>query len=219
MPGRQTPVHIPAPVQTLVQAAPLTHVPVASQVCGTFPEQRIDWGAHIPEQRGVVVLQTNPHAAPSLTKWPVPSQMSGCNPSHRRAPGLQSEHTPLPMQAVQVVASRQVPVASHVCETLPMQRPEPGTQVPVHLPPEQRNGHAVPELPQRPVASQTCGCVRLHRVALGAQSTQAPVRHAFAHAAPLVHCPVGLQVCGTLPLQRVLPGVHTPVHAPVRQTN
>jgi len=55
---------------------------------------------------------------------------------------------------------------------------------------------------------------------VGLQSTQTPLpMHTLAHAALLCHWPVASQVCGTLPLQRVWPGVQTPVHVPALQTN
>jgi hypothetical protein len=41
----------------------------------------------------------------------------------------------------------------------------------------------------------------------------------FAHEALLGHWPVASQVCGTLPLQRVPPGVQTPPQVPALQTN
>ena len=65
-PGEQTPVQLPAPVHTLGQAAPLCHWPLASQVCGTVPTHCFALGAQTPVQRGVLFVQTNPHAAPSF---------------------------------------------------------------------------------------------------------------------------------------------------------
>jgi hypothetical protein len=50
--------------------------------------------------------------------------------------------TPVPRHTVQACPSRQVPVLSHVCDMLPLQRIDPGTQVPVQVPPEQRYMHA-----------------------------------------------------------------------------
>jgi hypothetical protein len=55
----------------------------------------------------------------------------------------------------------------------------------------------------------------LQRSAPGAQSTHCPLpRHTLAQAGLLCQLPVMSQVCGTLPLQREVPGVHTPVQAP-----
>jgi hypothetical protein len=148
VPGRQTPVHCPAPVQTLVQGEALCQLPVASHVCGVVPLHCIDPGVHTPTQRGTAIEQTNPQAGPSLTLVPVESQRSGCRPWHLRLPGLQSVHTPSFKQTVQACASRHVPVASQVWDMLRLHRLDPGTQVPAHAPPEQRNGHTTPVLAQ-----------------------------------------------------------------------
>jgi hypothetical protein len=67
VPGRQTPVHWPAPVHTFGQAAPLTQFPVASHVWGVVPLMHcMAPGLQTPMQRGVVVEQTKPQAVPSF---------------------------------------------------------------------------------------------------------------------------------------------------------
>lgn len=67
---------------------------------------------------------------------------------------------------------------------------------------------SVPQLPQATV-----------RVDPGVQTpVQAPARHWYGHAAPFVHCPLELHVCGVLPEHCVAPGLHTPVHAPLAHT-
>jgi len=59
--------------------------------------------------------------------------------------GLQSTQTPLPMQTLAHEALLcQVPVASHVWGTLPLQRCAPGVQTPAQVPELQTNWHAVP---------------------------------------------------------------------------
>jgi hypothetical protein len=207
-------------VQTLVHGGPFCQLPVASHVCGVVPLHCIDPGAHTPVQRGVVVEQTNPQTAPSVTLCPVISQKSGCKPWHLRLPGLQSEHTPSFKQTVQATASRQTPVASQVWDMLTLHRLVPGTHIPAHAPPEQRNGHKAPLLAQCPVMSQVCGWLMLQRGALGVQSTQVPLpRHTLAQGVPLCQVPAAVQVCGTLPTHCELPGVQTPVQAPALQTN
>jgi hypothetical protein len=50
--------------------------------------------------------------------------------------GLQSLQTPAPTHAVHVVPFCQVPVASQVCEMLPLHCFAPGLQTPMHPPAE-----------------------------------------------------------------------------------
>jgi hypothetical protein len=69
-------------------------------------------------------------------------------PAHDLAPGLQSEQTPSIKHAVHWAVSCQLPLLSHVCDVLPLQRLEPGRQTPVHVPPEQTLGHAPPAVVQ-----------------------------------------------------------------------
>jgi hypothetical protein len=97
--------------------------------------------------------------------------------------------------------------------------------MPVQAPPEHKNGHTAPPLTaallaQCPIASQICGCAMLQRRAVGAQSTHVPPRQALAHGlAALTQLPLPSHVCETFPLHRVVPGLHTPPHAPALQTN
>jgi len=143
------------------------------------------------------------------------SHSSGCSPWQRRLPGLQSEHTPGSRQTVHICPSRNVPVASQVCDILPLHRADPGMHMPVQRPPEQRNAQGPPVLPQWPVASHVWGCKMLQRCAPGAQSTHTPLpRQTLAQAGLLCQLPLASQVCGTLPVQREVPGVQTPVQAP-----
>jgi hypothetical protein len=97
---------------------------------------------------------------------------------------------------------------------------EPGTHMPVQLPPEQTNGQTAPLLAQCPPLSQSCGWFALQRLAPGEQSTQVPLpRQTLAQVVVACHWPLELHVSATLPLHRALPGVQTPVHAPDAHTN
>jgi hypothetical protein len=48
-PGVHTPVHAPF-THAYVQDASDDHAPLASQLCGVVPEQRVEAGTHEPEQ-------------------------------------------------------------------------------------------------------------------------------------------------------------------------
>jgi hypothetical protein len=86
----------PLPMQTFAQAALLCHWPVASQVCGTFPLQRVCPGGQTPMH--VPTLQTNWHAVP-FAHCPDVLQVCGVVPLHCLAPGMQTPQMPAPMHS------------------------------------------------------------------------------------------------------------------------
>jgi hypothetical protein len=65
------------------------------------------------------------------------------------------------------------------------------------------------------------GCFSEHCLSVGLQDVQAPLRQNGVvpeHAAPVVHCPMALQVTGALLLQSLVFGTHEPVHIPMLHT-
>jgi hypothetical protein len=142
-PGVQT-VQAP-PRHTVSQVSASCQLPLASQVCSVLLSPGLHCLAlgahcvHAPPTHAVAV-----QAGPLLLKWPLVSQRMGWLPEQDRAPGLQSEQTPSIKHAVHCAVSCQFPVASHVCDTVPLHRLAPGRQTPVHLPPEQTLGQAFP---------------------------------------------------------------------------
>lgn len=94
-PGVQPVVeHTPA-VHPLVQAVPLTQLPVALHFCGTVPTHCCELGAQVPVQVAAPALTLHTYGqAPALTHLPVTSQDWGTLPLHCWVPGTQ-----LPEQA------------------------------------------------------------------------------------------------------------------------
>ena len=66
-----------------------------------------------------------------------------------------------------------------------------------------------------PLALQVSGTLPLHRRLFGVQETQTPFWQATPQAVALVQAPLVPQVCGTSPVQRLAPGAHPPVQAPL----
>jgi len=110
------------------------------------------------------------------------------------------------------------PMALHVRGALLLQSLVFGTHEPVQAPMLHTLGQAAPLLAQRPLVSQSCGCVLLQRIAPGMHSHALVPTHAPVQTEPLdTHCALVLQLCGWLPLQRDVPGVHSPPHEPLVQ--
>jgi hypothetical protein len=142
-PGEQT-VHAP-PRHTVSQVSASCQLPLASQVCSVLLSPGLHCFAlgahcvHAPPTHAVAV-----QAGPLLPRCPLVSQRMGWLPEQDRAPGLQSEQTPSIKHVVHCAVSCQLPLPSHVCDTVPPHRLAPGRQTPVHLPPEQTLGQALP---------------------------------------------------------------------------
>jgi len=112
------------------------------------------------------------------------------------------------------VPAFQLPVASHVCDLLLLQRVAPGTQLPVHAPPLQTDVHWMPVVGHFPFASQVSNVFPLHDLpTLGVQT--AP--HCPEVIVPLSQVPWLLHVCGMVPEQFEEPGAQTPLQAPLTQ--
>jgi hypothetical protein len=76
--------------------------------------------------------------------------------------------------------------------------------------------HAVPVSCQTPLPSHVCGCMPLHRFAVGVHDpVQAPPLQTNMHAAPVsFQAPVASQVCGCSTLHWREVGLHMPVQLP-----
>ncbi len=140
-PGAHVPEQTPATHAWLTHAVAVPQLPVASQVCAAFAEQRCAPGLHTPVQ------------APPLHAWlvhataapqaPVKSHVSTALPEHRVAPGLHAtqppaRHTGAP--PLQADGAPHCPFALHVSTpppdpASPVHTEAPGGHTPVHAPP------------------------------------------------------------------------------------
>jgi hypothetical protein len=164
-------------------------------------------------QRGGLQTWLSTHLPPDWQVWTLLLLQ-------RLSPGTHSPSQLPPAQTKRhMVSPLQLPLASQTCavsRASGLQRREPGSHVPTQaVPPvEQRNGHALPWFVQLPVASHTCGCLPVHRLAPGVQAVQAPEMQAVAHVMSLPQFPPGSQVCSVVASRHWrAPGEHT-VHAP-----
>jgi len=85
-------------------------------------------------------------------------------------------------------------------------------------PVEHTKGHAPPLFVQLPVASQSCGCLPVHRLAPGVHGEHALAMQAVVQVVSLPQLPFASHVCSVVVSRHCFwPGVHT-VQAPARQT-
>jgi hypothetical protein len=146
-PGEHT-VHAP-PRHMVSQVRASCQLPCALHVWSVLLSPGLHcvaFGAHCVQAPATHAVDEQ--AGPRFTKCPLASQRIGWLPAHDRAPGLQSEHTPSIKHDVHCAVSCQFPLPSQVCDVLPLHRLVPGIHTPVHLPPEQTLGHALPAATQ-----------------------------------------------------------------------
>jgi hypothetical protein len=205
-------------LQTIVS----TQVPVELQVCRVTLSEAQRTSLGLQSEQIPLPVQRYMHAAPLFTHVPLMLQVCGCLLEQRGEGELElhSVHAPARHAGAvppQVAPSIHWPLALQVRGVLPLQSLLLGAQAPPHMPLVQTLAQAIPLLAQCPVVSQSCGwLLAAQRVAPGEHSHAEVPTHTPVHTAPLAtHCAFVLHVCGVLPLQRVVPGVQTPVHEPV----
>ena len=158
------------------------------------------------------------HDEPLFCQVPLPSQVCGCWPVQRVAPGVQ-----VPMHApdthawlTQVPGELQVPVPEHVSTPLLTHCTAPGVHDPVHAPETHAWLRQVVGLLQVPPFEQVSTPLLAHCWAAGEHATHAPLRHTSVeplHAVAVPQLPVASQVFTSDPSAHwVAPGVQTPEH-------
>jgi hypothetical protein len=123
------------------------------------------------------------------------------------------------------VPSCQVPLALHVCKSVPQLPHEtglvaPGVHMPVQVPWLQTYWQAAPLSAHVPFDAHFCGWRLLHWSAPGVHDpAHIPAVHTLGHGVPtFCQVPVASHFCGWLPLHCRAPGTHVPEHVPAVHT-
>jgi hypothetical protein len=201
-------------------AAPLTQLPLSSQVCGVPCSHLLAPGRHAVQ---VVPMHTAGAQLVSPPQLPVGSQTCCVVPlRHRFAPGAQAAQT-FPMHApeAQLELFAQLPEASQVCWVVVSRHLVSVGRHTVHVLPRQTPGVQALSLVQRPSAPHDC-CVTpsRQRVSPGVHSAQALFMQMGGLQTSLsTQRPPAWHVWTLLLVHRLSPGLHSPSQLPPAQTN
>ena len=152
------PTQVPA-LHPATHAAPPTHAPVASHVCGTLPLHRVEPARHATQIPGPVQYGVAPEHVVFVTHCPAASHICDAVPLHRSADGA---HTPVHAPEVHtyghaVPFAFHWPVASHCSGWVPVHRTAPGEHTPLHAALAHTYAQALPASCHAPSEVHVCG--------------------------------------------------------------
>jgi hypothetical protein len=196
-----------------------THCPPL-QFCGVLLAIGLHRGTSIPGVQAQQTPSVQPLEQGVVVQCPsVPQTWLVIMSKHCLAVPTQSLQS-LFVQAAHIFCVTQLPLALHVWYDVPTHWVAFGEHS-TQSPSRHTLGQTVPTLVHIPVLLHSWGCFSEHCLSVGLQDVQAPLRQNGVvpeHAAPVVHCPMALQVTGALLLQSLVFGTHEPVHIPMLHT-